>query len=487
MTPEEPTPAAVGTVTPTAVDCDSPATVGTVKPAAVGSDTTAAVGSELIYGLDDAPPLPKTLLVALQHVFAVFVGMITPPLIIAGALKLSAGDTAYLVSMSLFVSGAATILQTSRLGPIGSGLLSIQGTSFTFIAPVISTAGALMAGGATATQALGVVFGLCLAGALIVVVLSRFIQLASAVITPIVTGTVVTLIGLTLIQVGMVNVGGGFGAQGDGTFGSVPNLLLAGLVMGTIVGFNSTRSPNLRMLSVVLGLAAGYLAAAALGRLDLSAFAGMPALTVPQPFRFGLGFSWTAFIPFIVMYLITVMESIGDLTATSSLSSQPISGPLYLRRLRGGLLADGISSAVGASLNSFPSTTFAQNNGVIQLTGVGSRYVGMFIGGILMVLGLIPAVGVLVQALPPSALGGATLIMFGMVAAAGLRILGRVPMNRRNSTILAISLGLGLGVTFVPTMLDQLPPLLKSTFSSGIATGGMCALLLNIVLPGERQ
>jgi xanthine permease XanP len=447
----------------------------------------AAPNSDLIYGLHDTPPLPKTLLVALQHVFAVFVGMITPPLIIAGALKLSGADTAYLVSMSLFVSGAATILQTRRLGPIGSGLLSIQGTSFTFIAPVISTAATLIAGGATAQEALGVVFGLCLVGSLIVIVLSRFIQLASAVITPIVTGTVVTLIGLTLIEVGMVSVGGGFGAKSDGTFGSMQNLLLAGLVMGTTLAFNSTRSPSLRMLSVVLGLATGYLAAAVLGRIDLSALSAMPAVTMPQPFRFGLGFAWTAFIPFIVMYLITVMESIGDLTATSSLTSQPISGPTYLKRLRGGLLADGISSAVGASLSSFPSTTFAQNNGVIQLTGVGSRYVGIFVGGMLMVLGLIPAVGVLVQALPPSALGGATLIMFGMVAAAGLRILARVPMNRRNSTILAISLGLGLGVTFVPEMLDKLPPLLKSTFSSGIATGGMCALLLNILLPGERQ
>jgi len=224
-----------------------------------------------------------------------------------------------------------------------------------------------------------------------------------------------------------------------------------------------------------------------LGRIDLSGFNGMSVVTVPQPFRFGLGFSWTAFIPFIVMYLITVMESIGDLTATSSLTGQPISGPLYMKRLRGGLLADGLSSAIGASLNSFPSTTFAQNNGVIQLTGVGSRHVGMFVGGILMVLGLIPAVGVLVQALPASALGGATLIMFGMVAAAGIRILARVPMNRRNSTILAISLGLGLGVTFVPEMLDKLPALLKSTLSSGIATGGLCALVLNILLPGERQ
>jgi xanthine permease XanP len=150
------------------------------------------------------------------------------------------------------------------------------------------------------------------------------------------------------------------------------------------------------------------------------------------------------------------------------------------------LLADGINSVVGACLNSFPSTTFAQNNGVIQLTGVGSRHVGIFIGVMLIVLGLVPAVGVIVQALPPAALGGATLIMFGMVASSGIRILARVSLNRRNSLILALSLGVGLGVTFVPELLQALPPLLKNTLSSGIATGGVSALLLNTVLPGER-
>jgi xanthine permease XanP len=443
--------------------------------------------TDLIYGLDVRPPLRETLFVALQHVFAVFVGMITPPLLIAGALKLDSADTAYLVSMSLFVSGAATILQTSRLGPIGSGLLSIQGTSFTFIAPIISVAGSAMAAGATAAQALGGIFGLCMAGALTVILASRFIQLASAVITPIVTGTVVTLIGLTLIEVGMVSVGGGYGARADGSFGSLQNLGLAALVTVVILVLNSSRSPRLRMLSVVLGLAAGYAAALALGRLDLGAMRTAPVLNLPSPFRFGLSFDISAFLPFIFMYLITVMESIGDLTATSSLTGQPISGPIYFGRLRGGLLADGINSLVGACLNSFPSTTFAQNNGVIQLTGVGSRYVGLFVGGFLMLLGLIPAVGVLVQALPPSALGGATLILFGMVAASGIRILSQVQMNRRNAVILATSLGLGLGVSFVPQITQALPGALRSALSSGIATGGMCALLLNIVLPGERQ
>lgn len=449
--------------------------------------TPVAETGDLIHGLDDRPPLRETLLVAVQHVFAVFVGMITPPLLIAGALKLGAVETAYLISMSLFVSGAATILQTSRIGPVGSGLLSIQGTSFTFIAPIISVAGAAMAGGATAEQALGGIFGLCLAGSLVVMLISRFIRFANAVITPIVTGTVVLLIGLTLVEVGMVSVGGGYGAKGDGSFGSLENLGLAGLVTVVILIFNSSKSPRLRMLSVVLGLAAGYLAAALLGRVDLSALHSAPLLNVPTLFRYGLSFDGAVFLPFLFMYLITVMESIGDLTATSSLTGQPIAGPVYFKRLQGGLLADGINSLVGACLASFPSTTFAQNNGVIQLTGVGSRYIGLFIGAMLMLLGLIPAVGVLVQALPPSALGGATLILFGMVAASGIRILSRVPMTRRNASILATSLAIGLGVSFVPEITQSLPAFLRSTLSSGIASGGLCALLLNILLPGERQ
>ena len=444
-------------------------------------------GTDQLYGLDDRPPWREALFVALQHVFAVFVGMITPPLLIAGALKLSASETAYLVSMSLFVSGLATMLQTSRIGPVGSGLLSIQGTSFTFIAPIISVATAAMAAGASAGQALGGIFGLCMVGAVTVLIISRFIRFASTVVTPVVTGTVVLLIGLTLVEVGMVSVGGGYGAKADGSFGSLPNLGLAALVMVVILVFNSSKSPRLRMLSVVLGLLAGYLAALLMGRLDLASMRDAPWVNVPMPMRYGLSLDFGALLPFLFMYLITVMESIGDLTATSSLAGQPISGPVYFRRLQGGLLADGINSLVGALLNSFPSTTFAQNNGVIQLTGVSSRYIGVFIGMILVVLGLIPAVGVLVQALPASALGGATLILFGMVAASGIRILSRVAMTRRNAIILATSLGLGLGVSFVPDVTQALPAILRSAFSSGIATGGMAALLLNIVLPGERQ
>jgi xanthine permease XanP len=445
-----------------------------------------AGASELLYGLDDRPPLRETLFVALQHVFAVFVGIVTPPLIICNALKLDRANTVYLVSMSLFVSGLATLIQSHRIGPVGSGLLSIQGTSFVFLGPIISTAGLSIAAGASTRHALGMIFGVCLVGSLVAISMSQFIRLATRVITPLVTGTVVTLIGLTLIQVGITSMGGGFDARHNGSFGSLQNLLLAAIVVVTIVALNSSSIPQLRMTSVVLGLGAGYLAAFLMGKLDLRGLGELPIVAVPVPLRYGLGFNAGACLPFAFLYAITVIESVGDLTATSLLTNQPIQGEPYFRRLRSGILADGINSLLAACFNSFPSTTFAQNNGVIQLTGVGSRYVGTFVAAILMLLGLFPVVGGLVQALPQSVLGGATIIMFGTVAVAGIRILSGVNMNRRSSIVVAVSLGLGLGVTFVPDILHALPELPRNTLASGIATGGMCALLLNAILPGER-
>lgn len=445
-----------------------------------------ADGDELVYGLDDKPPFSETFFVALQHVFAMFVGIITPPVIICNALKLDRTATMFLVSMSLFVSGLATLIQSRRIGPVGSGLLSVQGTSFVFLGPIISTAGMSMAAGAPATSALGTIFGVCLAGSLVAITMSQFIRLATRIITPLVTGTVVTLIGLTLIQVGIVSVGGGFDARRDGSFGSPQNLLLAGIVIVVIVAFNSSSIPQLRTISVVIGLSAGYLAAFLMGRVDLRGLRDLPPVAVPVPLRYGLGFNAGAFLLFAFLYVITVIESVGDLTATSMLTRQPIEGDIYFRRLRSGILADGINSLLAACFNSFPSTTFAQNNGVIQLTGVGSRYVGTFIAAILMLLGLFPVVGGLVQSLPQPVLGGATMVMFGTVAVAGIRILAGVKMNRRSAIIVAVSLGIGLGVTFVPDILHALPELPRNTFSSGIGTGGMCALLLNAVLPGKR-
>jgi xanthine permease XanP len=443
--------------------------------------------SDLLYGLNDAPPLRLSVLVALQHVLAVFVGIVTPPLIISRALKLPAADGVFLVSMALLVSGVGTLLQTRRLGPAGSGLLSIQGTSFVFVGPIIALAQPVLSAGGSQRDALGTVFGVCLAAALVPIILSPFIRLASRVITPLVTGIVVTLIGLTLVDVGINSVGGGFEAKQNGSFGSADNLALALIVVALIVILNAGKQPWMRLLSVALGLAGGYVVALLAGKIGFSEFSRVPWIAVPIPFRYGLGFKFTALLPFAFLYVITAVESIGDITATSSLTGEPIAGPLYMRRLRGGVMADGMASLLAAALNSFPSTTFAQNNGVIQLTGVGSRYIGTWVGIMLIALGVFPLVGTAIEAMPAAVLGGATIIMFGTVAVAGIKILSGVNMDRRASTITAISLGLGLGVTFAPAVIGQMPQLVRDLFSSGIAAGGMCALVLNLVLPGQRD
>ncbi|NET49703.1 MAG: purine permease, partial [Merismopedia sp. SIO2A8] len=400
-------------------------------------EVSSGVETDLIYDLDDQPPVPDAVFAALQHVLASFVGIITPSFIISGALGLEPADTRYLISMSLFVSGIATFIQARKIGPVGSGLLSVQGTSFAFIGPIIAAGAGIVGAGGTPTQALGLIFGLCLMGSFIEMIFSRFIHLLQTVVTPLVTGTVVTLIGLTLVNVGVTSMGGGFAARGDGTFGSPQYLGLAALVLAIIVILNNTRSTVLRMSSIVIGLVVGYIVAIPMGLVDLSLLGGLPPINVPIPFRYGFGFNLAAFIPFAFLYVITTIESTGDLTATSLLTGQPIRGDRYFERIRGGILGDGINSFIAACFNTFPNTTFSQNNGVIQLTGIGSRYVGYFIAGIFVLLGLFPIVGGIFQSIPQPVLGGATIIMFGTVAVAGIKILSCVNLTKRNSIILA--------------------------------------------------
>ncbi|MEL6605670.1 MAG: nucleobase:cation symporter-2 family protein [Cyanobacteria bacterium J06614_10] len=457
-----------------------------VPPEAV-IETDIPVEHDLIYGLEDRPPVRDTIFAAIQHVFACFVGIITPSLIIGGALGLDPADGAYLVSMSLFVSGIATFIQAKRIGPVGSGLLSVQGTSFAFIGPVIAAGSAITAAGGTPQSALGTIFGLCFFGSFIEMIFSRFIQLASRVVTPLVTGVVVTLIGLTLVGVGLTSMGGGVPAQNDGSFGNPAYLALSLLVLAIIVALNNVPSTFLRMSSVAIALIVGYLISIPMGLVNFSSLSGLAPITIPIPFRYGFGFNLAAFVPFAFLYLITTIESTGDLTATSLLTGQPITGPTYFKRIKGGILADGVNSAIAAIFNTFPNTTFSQNNGVIQLTGIGSRYVGLFIAGIFVLLGLVPVVAGIFQTIPQPVLGGATIIMFGSVAVAGIKILSTVNLDKRASIILATSVGLGLGVSAVPGILEQLPPLAKNIFSSGISTGGLTALVLNMLLPGPRD
>ncbi len=427
----------------------------------------------LIYGLEDRPPIYDTFFAALQHLLAIFVAIITPPLIIAGALNIDLETTGFLVSMSLFVSGIATFIQCRRLGSIGCGLLCVQGTSFSFIGPII-TAG--LAGGLPA------IFGATIAGSVIEILVSRVLKYMRRIITPLVSGIVVTLIGLSLIKVGITACGGGEAAKVAGTFGAWEHVGLSALVLVIIIFFNRSSNHYLRMSSIVIGLVVGYVVSWALGIVNFSAIQDFGSLNIPVPFRYGVTFDFSAIISLGLVYLITAIEAYGDITANSLISGQPVEGEKFMKRASGGILADGVNSMIAGIFNSFPNSIFAQNNGMIQLTGVASRYVGYFIAGMLIILGLFPGIGLIFSLMPEPVLGGATLLMFGTVAAAGIRIIASQNINRKATLVIAISFSFGLSVELVPEILSQLPETIRNIFSSGITTGGLVAILTNALI-----
>jgi len=438
---------------------------------------------ELVYGLDDRPRLPIALLAALQHLLAIIVPIVTPGLLICQALGVSPRDTNLIVSMSLVISGIATFIQCRRFGPFGAGLLIVQGTSFNFVGPLIA-GGALMVKQGTPVEAvMAAIFGVVMAGSFVEMGISRILPFVKRLITPLVTGIVVLMIGLTLINVGLISMGGGFSAMSQGTFANGENLLLSGVVLAIIVVLNRVRVVWVRSAAIVIALLVGYGLAAYLGRLDFTGMHEALLFQVPVPLHFGLGFSWALFVPMLVIYLVTSLEAIGDVTATSKVSRQPVEGPVWMARIKGGVLVNGANSLLAGLFNSFPSSIFAQNNGVIQLTGIASRHVGLWIAVFLVLLGLFPAVAGIIQAVPEPVLGGAALVMFGAVAASGINILAGIQLDRRALLIIAVSLALGLGVSQVPEFLAHMPAALRDVLNSGVATGGLCALIMNWFLP----
>ncbi|WP_299690272.1 nucleobase:cation symporter-2 family protein [uncultured Vibrio sp.] len=430
--------------------------------------------SELIYGLDARPSVKAASYAALQHVLASFVGIITPTLIIGGVLGLGE-HIPYLISMALMVSGVGTFIQAKKIGPIGAGMICVQGTSFAFLGSVLGAGFLVKANGGGPDEMLATIFGVCFFGAFIEILLSRFIEKLKVIITPVVTGIVITTIGISLIKVGVTDIAGGFGAE---DFGSSSNLMLGAIVLGTIVALNLSNNIMVRLSSILVGLLVGWGVAILMGKAPVVTFDSQPLLSIPVPFKYGFNFDWQAFLPIAFIYLITMIESTGDLTANSLFSGQPISGPKYIRRLKAGVLADGVNSLIASIFNTFPNTTFSQNNGVIHFTGIASRYIGYFIAAILFLLGLFPILGSVLMTIPKPVLGGATLVMFGTVAAAGIKIIANEELDRRRIMTIAISLGLGLGVMLVPDLLKEAPKLVQSILSSPVTMSGIAALTI---------
>ena len=424
----------------------------------------------LTYGVNDNPSTSEKILFGIQHIFAAFGGIIVVPLVISSALGFDSKTGTALISASILAAGIATIIQAKGVGPVGAKVACIMGTDFTFVSPSITVG---------STLGLPGIIGVTILGSIFEVILSYFIKPLIKLFPPIVTGTVVCLIGLTLIPTSIDWAAGGSGAA---DYGSLKNISIAMLVLiGTLL-LNRYGKGMISSASILIGMVVGYIVCIPLGLVDFTSVKEASWFSIPKILEYGVTFDFKALITFIPAYFVTAIETVGCLKAIGEVSNVEMTD----KTISAGVLSDGIGSMIGGLVGTFPNTTFSQNVGLIPLTKVASRYVAVMAGIILVILGFLPKVSAIVNGIPQPVLGGVGIVMFGTVAAAGIKTLSKVKINERNLLIIATSIGLGLGVTFRPEFISQLPEGLKMIFSSGISTGTIVALLLNIILKEEK-
>ncbi|WP_415285604.1 uracil-xanthine permease family protein [Clostridium perfringens] len=420
----------------------------------------------LIYGVDDDLDLPKKVLFGLQHIFAAFGGIIVVPLVIATSLGFDSKVTTALISASILGSGLATIIQAKGVGKVGARVACIMGTDFTFVSPAISVGSVLGLPG---------IIGATILGSLFEVILSFFIKPLMKFFPPLVTGTVVALIGLTLLPVSIDWAAGG---AGSANYASLENLAVAMFVLIITLLLNNYGKGIISSASILIGIVVGYIVCIPLGLVDFTSVKEASWLSFPKILEFGVTFDAKAIMAFIPAYFVATIGTVGCLKAIGETSNIDIGD----KRVAAGVLSDGVGSALGGLVGSCPNTSFSQNIGIISLTKVASRHVAVMAGILLVILGFLPKVAAIITGIPNPVLGGVGIMMFGTVAAAGIRTLSNIKLTERNLLIIAISMGLGLGVTFRPDVIHNLPEAIRMIFSSGISTGTIAALILNAVL-----
>ncbi|WGE66615.1 purine permease [Actinobacillus equuli subsp. haemolyticus] len=427
----------------------------------------------LRYPVDSKPPFGLTLLLAAQHLLAALGGIIAVPLVIGNVLKLPTPDTIVLVNAALLVSGIVTIIQCQGIGPIGLRLPSVMGTSFTFVAAALAIG--------FSEHGVAGIMGASLVGSLVMIIGSFFMPYVRKLFPPVVTGVVVMMIGLSLIPVAVDWFAGG--QKGDSHYADPANLAMATFVLVLVVILVQWGKGIFSAAAIVIGMMVGYVVALALGWINFDAVKNAETFAIPQPLHFGLAFPISGIIGMSIAYLVTIVESSGNFLALGNATQTEITG----KHLRGGVLCDGLGSAFAAIMSTTPFSSFAQNIGVISLTGVASRYVVTIMGVLLVLAGVFPWLGALIVSIPSPVLGGAGLMMFAMIIAAGIQMLDKVERSKRNGLIIAISIGCGLAVTTRPELLDKLPSFFKEVFGSGITVGSLLALVLNLILPEDKE
>jgi NCS2 family nucleobase:cation symporter-2 len=419
-------------------------------------------------------PPGRMFVIALQHVLVMYAGAVAVPLIVGGALHLPKEELAGLISADLFACGIATMLQCIGIGGVGIRLPVVMGVTFAAVGPIVALA--------NAHHTLPEIYGAVIVAGFFVVAIAPLFGRLLRFFPPLVTGTVIATIGITLLQVGIDWAGGGVGAK---NFGSPANLSLAALVLAVVVLASRFLRGFFASVAVLLGLSIGFAVAATLGLVDLAGVEQARAIDIVRPFRFGPPqFDIAAILSLCIVMIVTMVESTGMFLALGDLCGRPVDRRALVRGLR----ADGVGAVIGGCFNPFAYTSYSQNIGLVALTGVRSRWAVAGSGALLIALGLFPKLATIVASVPPAVLGGAGIAMFGMVAANGIRTLGEARLGERhNALVVAISLGVGMIPLVAPAMLATLPTWLAPFARSGITLSAVSAVVLNLIFNGTRE
>ena len=446
--------------------------------------TDRSLGSpEQLRDPDYTPPLGKAVPLGIQHVLAMFVSNVTPAIIVAGAAGFGFGSNSpdfhnmvYMIQMSMFLAGVATLLQTVGIGPVGARLPIVQGTSFAFIPIMIpAVAGAGVAGMA------GLMTGVVIGG-IFHFFIGTFIGRIRYALPPLVTGLIVLMIGLALVKVGVEYAAGGVPLKGKPEFGNLENWSIALVVILVTLLLKFFTRGMLSVAAVLLGMVAGYAYAFAIGKVSFVAVGRASWFTAPELFKFGWEINWAIIIGMCFMAVVSAIETVGDV---SGITKGGANREATDKEVQGATYADGLGTAVAGLFGGLPNTSFSQNVGLVAMTGVMSRHV-VTMGAVFLILcGLVPKFGAVIASMPITVLGGGVIIMFGMVTASGVRMLSDVDWNSRNMVIFALSLSVGLGLQLAPEALQHLPDTVRVLMTSGLFPAAVLSIVLNLVLPQD--
>ncbi len=423
---------------------------------------------------DKKLPLNKSIPLGIQHVLAMFAGNITVPIIVAGVFGQTPEQKIFLIQMALFVAGVATIIQTVGYKEIGARLPIVQGTSFAFIPIMLPFKAA----------GLGAVFTAAFIGGIFQIFIGKVLKPIRHLFPPLVTGIVVLMIGFSLLKVGFMYAGGGGWLMNNKPeiFANANHLTVAASVFIVAIFFNLRGKGMASAASILIGIVAGFIVASALGMVNYGKIESAAWFAFPMPLQYGIDFVPGAIILMLFMSVVTTIETIGDISATTMGGAKREATD---KEISGGIMADGVGTAFGAIFNAMPNTSYSQNAGLVAFTGVVSRHVGTIAGIVLVLMGLFPKLGGIIAAMPESVIGGAAIIMFGMIVAAGIKLISRAEMDQRNLLILALSLSFGIGMSLLPDFVKNIPDFgisLKLLLTTGLIPAGLLAFALNAIM-----